>query len=528
MIAIATGIDALDQKTKQEFEASGIKDVMIVNYREFLLKNEFNTVIISKKLIGNIEIEYLILQLKEKDVRVMYLTSRDSDVEVKLCFKYGINDIVVDPIDAKLLLNIYNKPKKFSDIKRLFLQVNSRNTVDKTIDIDRLIQMKEDQRTPEKKENQKKKEVVKERIVEKTVYVERPKEENYDSGFRSMAEKELNKIGQENKGETVNSTDRRKEQESVRPVGKIEEYQEYEEDDQEDDHEDEVKPLREEDFPKYKKKEVIRETIQETVYKLPNDYKKVIAIISPEPTGKTTLAVNMAWYFSKENIKTILVDTDAKKKDVYFHFEKNFNGCLSKISDAEDVMELGVNVNNNLKIFTDNKDSIVEFGQYDIMKLIVSAKNNSQVVIVDVSYDLEEDTIKNILEIADNTIIIVDQKVTTLNRVPEELARFRSQLHNVSIVVNRYYPLRHLEKEQVENGFFKSIDLPNGKEYDYTINKVFTMSDDAKSVLQGLANRVPAVDLKNNFIEDDIKKICSSIYIASKRTEGKKGFLFFK
>ncbi|HBY19543.1 MAG: hypothetical protein A2Y24_02960 [Clostridiales bacterium GWE2_32_10] len=456
MIAIATGIDALDQKIKQEFEKSDIKDSMIVNYREFLLKSSFNTVIISNKLVGNIEIEYLILTLRERDIRIMYLTNKDSEGEIKLCFKYGINDILVDPIDAVLINKVYKQPKKFSDVKKLFLLVNSKNVADKTIDLNRLMELSTKQNKEEIQENNEEKD--------------------------------------------------KKEKIKVR----------------------EVKPLTEDDFRNYNKKEVIKETVQEIVYRVPSDYKKIIVILGTESTGKTTIAVNMAWYFSKENIKTILIDTDFKKKDIYFHFDKNFNNSLSKLSEEENVLNLGIDVTPNLKIFTENKDCPVEFGQYDLMKLIVSARNNAQIVVIDLCHNLDDDTIRNILEISDNPLIIVDQKVTTLNRVPEELAKFRAQLHNASIVVNRYYPLKHLEADQIKEKFFENVDLSNGKEFDYTIDKVFTVSDDAKSVLQGLANRTPAIELKNNFIDDDIKKICNNYYISYDKQKKKKGFSFFK
>ncbi|HAN09019.1 MAG TPA: hypothetical protein DCP90_00215 [Clostridiales bacterium] len=498
MIAIATGIDALDQRIKQKFEENSMKDFMIVNYREFLLKSNFDVVIISKKLIGNIELEYLILTLREKDIRIMYLTNKDSEEEVKLCFKYGINDILTDPIDADLVHKVYKEPKKFSDVKKLFLMVNSKNAADKTIDLDRLMEIS----TQQSKSNSKVES--KESTSRKELEDEARKQREYEDDGKEQFTIEKKQEERVHKPETI----------IARAVDKIVEKR--------------AESFPKEDLSKYKKKEVIRETIQETVYRVPSDYKKIIVILGTEPTGKTTIAVNMAWYFSQQHIKTVLIDTDFKKKDVYFHFDKNFSNCLNRLPEEENVINLGIDVNSNLKIFTENKDCEVDIGQYDIMKLIVSAKNHAQVVIIDLSHDLDEDTIKNILEIADNAIVVVDQKVTTLNRVPEDLGKFRGQLHNMSIIVNRYYPLKHLEADEIKSKFFENVDLPSGKEFDYTVNKVHTVSDDAKSVLQGLANRIPAMELKNNFIVDDIKKICTYYYVAKDAGQKKKGFNFFK
>ncbi|HCC06757.1 MAG TPA: hypothetical protein DEP72_01135 [Clostridiales bacterium] len=499
MIAIATGIDALDQRIKQKFEENNIKDFMIVNYREFLLKSNFDVVIISKKLIGNIELEYLILTLREKDIRIMYLTNKDAVGEIRLCFKYGINDILTDPIDAELVVNVYKEPKKFSDVKKLFLMVNSKNATDKTVDFDRLMEISEEQNrikpTIDTKGSNSKKEVKYE--VKKEIKKEKEVKE-YERILRMKEEQEIEE-------EPVHIPET-----VVKTVEKEKHF------------------AGKEDLSRYNKKEVIRETIQETVYRVPSDYKKVIVILGTEPTGKTTIAVNMAWCFSQQHIKTILIDTDFKKKDVYFHFDKNFSNCLNRLAEEENVINLGIDVNPNLKIFTENKDCEVEFGQYDIMKLIVSAKNHAQVVIIDLSHDLDEDTVRNILEIADNSIVVVDQKVTTLNRVPEDLAKFRGQLHNMSIIINRYYPLRHLESDEIKSKFFEDVDLPSGKEFNYIVDKVHTVSDDAKSVLQGLANRIPAMELKNNFIADDIKKICKYYYVAKDMQQKKKGFMFFK
>ena len=60
-------------------------------------------------------------------------------------------------------------------------------------------------------------------------------------------------------------------------------------------------------------------------------------------------------------------------------------------------------------------------------------------------------------------------------------------------------------------------------EPDYERNPAWrTVSDDAKSVLQGLAERIPAIDIRDNILEEDIAAICDSLYSMG---ENKKKFL---
>ena len=123
---------------------------------------------------------------------------------------------------------------------------------------------------------------------------------------------------------------------------------------------------------------------------------------------------------------------------------------------------------------------------YNVYLSTAPTADTAKVVIVDLDWNLDSEMIKNVLEIADNILVVVDQKVTTLNRVPEELYTYRNQLQAIDLVVNRFYNIKHLEKDRVAD-FFREIEIYNGKTFDIRVNRVFTVSDDAKSVLQGLA-----------------------------------------
>ena len=111
MIAIATGIDALDKKVEELFNANGVTDIQIVNYREFLIQQPFNTVIMSKNLVGSVELEFLVLSLRERNTRIIYLTNEKDLHELKTCLDYGIYDLIFDPISPEAIINVYNVPK---------------------------------------------------------------------------------------------------------------------------------------------------------------------------------------------------------------------------------------------------------------------------------------------------------------------------------------------------------------------------------------------------------------------------------
>lgn len=479
MIAIATGMDALDKKIFSIFEDKGIKDIKIVNYREFLLKNDFDVVIMSNYLVGEIELELMLLELKEKDNRVIYLTNEDKLSELKLCFRYNVYDIVLDPIDPKMIFKLYESPNKFKDIKKMFLKVNAGESIDKDQDFERFRKIRE---------------------------VEDDSNEVLKQEIDSEKEEEYKKLMHENEKMKKENMRLKKEEESFKQKIK-----------------DEHKKSKEKDVKVETK--IVEKTVKETVFEVPEDYKKVIAIISPEHTGKTTLAVNMAWYYSKNGVKTSLIDTDYKKKDIFYQFKDQCCNCMSIIGDAEDPYSLGIDVNNKLRVFTDAREIEVDLTQAELVKLILSAKKHSQVVIVDVSYDLDDDTVKNILDITDNTILVIDQRVSVLNRIPENIYKYRNNLSNLSVVINKYYTLKNVEKHEIINTYFKDVVVPGIEDYDYKIDKVFVLNDDAKSVLEGLSFTVPAIEKEGNYIKGNIKEICSSMYKVKEKK--KKGFRLF-
>lgn len=138
MIAIATGNAELD-KAIMEILPEGYEGY-IVNYREFLLRNDenyqFEIVIISNRLKGTtIELEELLFALKQNDTRVIFLTNKAMTSEIKTCLQLNIYDLVFDPIDIDMIPDILKNPKEFSDISSLYVKVMNDENIEEEITI---------------------------------------------------------------------------------------------------------------------------------------------------------------------------------------------------------------------------------------------------------------------------------------------------------------------------------------------------------------------------------------------------------
>lgn len=132
MIAIATGINELDELLKTQ-----ISNSRIINYREYLFKEKFDLVIISSYLFGEVEIENIVYYLKENGTRIIFLSNMEQLDIVKICFKYGVYDLVFDPITAEKILEILYTPKEFKDISKIFLKIFGEENTIKTNNIEK-------------------------------------------------------------------------------------------------------------------------------------------------------------------------------------------------------------------------------------------------------------------------------------------------------------------------------------------------------------------------------------------------------
>lgn len=270
------------------------------------------------------------------------------------------------------------------------------------------------------------------------------------------------------------------------------------------------------------KERIIKKEIVKHVYKIPQDYKKVIAVIGFENCGATTLAVNLSYALSKNKVKTTLIDTDYKRKDIYYHFAKDYFGCLSKVEDSQDCYKLGQTINKFLTVFSEHYDVEFELNKDSLFKLLGQAKRNSDIVVVDISSNLKKDVIKSLLEFVDNIVIVANQNINKLYRMSKQISLFRESILSAQLVINKYIDrISHLDKDSINKNFFHELKGEKNS-FERGINQTFIMRDDFSSILEGLSERQPAICMKECGFREDINEIANYYY----RKETKKRGLF--
>lgn len=90
-IAIATGINSFDEELQKKIANSDI-----IYYREFLLKEQYDTVILSEQLTGAVRLEELAFKLRENGTRLIFLIPdvEDNPSLVKYLLLLGVYDII--------------------------------------------------------------------------------------------------------------------------------------------------------------------------------------------------------------------------------------------------------------------------------------------------------------------------------------------------------------------------------------------------------------------------------------------------
>jgi len=122
LVAIATGIPEIDNQLAQK-----ITDSQIVHYREYLLKNKFETVIISPHLEGSIPVEDTIFQLRSRNTRIIFILFADIEDRaelIKFLITCGVYDIIAGSATIDEIVDIYNNPRTFADVTPVYLKVS--------------------------------------------------------------------------------------------------------------------------------------------------------------------------------------------------------------------------------------------------------------------------------------------------------------------------------------------------------------------------------------------------------------------
>lgn len=168
LVAVATGIPEIDNQLAQK-----INDSQIVHYREYLLKNKFETVIVSPHLEGSIPVEDTIFQLRSRNTRIIFILFADIEDRselIKFLITCGVYDIIAGSATIEEIVNIYNNPRTFADITSVYLKVSGAKDITVTT---KQVQQ-ETQQTDYKIASQEVEKIV-EKVIEKEKIVEKEK-----------------------------------------------------------------------------------------------------------------------------------------------------------------------------------------------------------------------------------------------------------------------------------------------------------------------------------------------------------------
>lgn len=117
MVVIYTGSNEIDKILENE-----IKGSMVVSYQDFIVEDDKfkeQTVILGANAIETDLREYLYI-LRSKDIRVILLLKNEKEEATKIALESGIYDLLFGNFYPSQIVDILNKPKKFSDISKIY------------------------------------------------------------------------------------------------------------------------------------------------------------------------------------------------------------------------------------------------------------------------------------------------------------------------------------------------------------------------------------------------------------------------
>lgn len=240
-------------------------------------------------------------------------------------------------------------------------------------------------------------------------------------------------------------------------------------------------------------------------YKEANHKNVVIGVVGVEKgVGATNVAVNMAYTLADNNHKACLIDLDFDNRDIYYHFNKNYKGCLAKLNEDIDFEEIGQWVHPNLLCFSEYKSENVEFNKDNLMNMISYGKRKYDAVVLDIHLDSKrEELVKQILHQCDKILIVVDQQLNVLDRIPDSLKIYQAYLKPADLVINKYSNIKYFTEKYILNYF-------NQENFFIDIDHCFTIEPDYR-ILQALALRKPGVT-QSSTIKKDIEHLVNTYF----------------
>lgn len=281
-----------------------------------------------------------------------------------------------------------------------------------------------------------------------------------------------------------------------------------------------------------KKEYVDREVVKE-VYKTPNDYKKVVAVIgSDRRVGVTTLIEMMAKAFNEDKRKVAILDF-SKNKNLFERHILNEEEKLEPLKDLLNGYDKPFKINDRCYLYTSSPkvDEEVEITSSDMNRAIDITKIENDIVII----DLDLNDLDKVYSLLDKILVVISQDLTSTKYFTNTLFDITDKLYfsnlgsKMQFVINKHMSGSKLlgNKDIVECYLYKIKDYMdtelNVKIFDNN-SEILKVKFSEEILLNSYRGETYFI-IEDEEIEEDINNICNSVYPISKKKFKKKNFL---
>ena len=278
-------------------------------------------------------------------------------------------------------------------------------------------------------------------------------------------------------------------------------------------------------------KEIVEKEVIREVYKTPNDYKKVVAIVGGgTDVGATTIIDMISQTYGKEKKKVGIIDFTTNK-DL---FERH----IFNIEDKSEPLQLllkGIDkpykINKNISLYTSSFNNVFDLDMIEYIRIIDTVKRENDIVFIDI--DMKD--ILDVYSILDKVFIVVTQELTKTKEFTNALEPILKQndtLRNdkkLQFIINRYINQKGIpsDKELIECYLYKVYDYLDSSSNTKLMenNSPILHFDFNIEILVNSYRGKYNTDLNE---EDQLYKICNSVYPLSKKAKSMRTLNFGK
>lgn len=216
------------------------------------------------------------------------------------------------------------------------------------------------------------------------------------------------------------------------------------------------------------------------IEKVNKGLKRVLAVFSAAPTGKSFITTNLAYTLANKNIQTAVVDADFKNRALSYYFyidNKKENSGLKELMDLEflqDFDEYGFDIiEDKLKVYTIHRfdeelyEIPIEINSERFTLLLEYLRTEKDVLLIDMGSDINKMT-KEILSLADTILFVqnMDYRMMELNKgTLKELCKMNATLKKkMVLVLNQFQEIKDLDEKEIEKyldiDFIGTVSVP--------------------------------------------------------------------